>query len=331
MRSLILWLGLISVFNPVYAEPECNLEDLIKQLKRSLTDRFKDVLVNENATEHARTIKRLGIDDLSYMTKWELKRDNQAGPWAMKGNTLVHGIKSEDTKKWMDEIGKKSFGLGYFEDPREVDGTPSAVFRWKDKYFSFRDIQGHDTTIFNRTSSPGDRSFVESTFMATDEELEAIKNFLIARINREIKAQKTIRSRDIRYDEGDPIDPSFDITGDNLFEESCANACTSMFNPRWLEHYDAPDALKMAKLTSELGIRGEVNAKALIFYNFRNVNTDAITIMGMPNNMTADQFRNEMHWSQAGGMMWGFIPDRIPNRPSPNYTTTRVPLNEWLR
>jgi hypothetical protein len=331
MRSLII-LGLLLLnLTPAFADPDCNIDDLIRHLKNNLTDQFKDVHVNEKATAHAQRMRSADLDELGYMVKWELKRDNQAGPWAMKGNTFVHGVKQADGSKWMNEVGKKSFGLGYFEDPRDVDGTPSAVFRWKDKYFSYFDIQDEDPTIFSRRGSLGNQSFVEATFMASDEELETIKNFIIARINRDIRAQRAVRASGSLYNRGDRISPDFDFNGNNLFEESCANACTSMFNPRWLEHYDAPEAIKMAKITSDRGIRSEVNAKALVFYNFRNVNADAITIMGVENSASGAQFRNEMHWGQAGGMMWGFIPDRIPSRPSPNYTTTRIPINEWLR
>lgn len=335
MRSLASALFVFTLFfqvsAPAFAEDDCNLKDLLKVLRNSLTDKYKNVTVNEKATEHLKLAKRKGLDKIGYMSKWSLKRNNQAGPWAMKGNTLVHGIKESDGPRWMEEIGKKSFGLGYFEHPWDVDGTPSAVFRWKDVYLSFSDIQRGDATRVFSSRRNGRSPFTEATFMASEEELEAIKDFLVARMNREVLAQKRVRSRGATYEPGDPISPDFEFTGNNLFEESCANACTSMFNPRWLEHYDAPEALKLALLARDRGLSPEVNAKALIFYNFRNTQADAITIMALPNNTTAEGFLQDNNWNRAGGMMWGFIPDRQPASPSPNYNNERIPFSDWLR
>lgn len=332
MYSLRIFFFALFVFAQipiVSGEEDCNLDDLIKHLRHNLTDQFKDITENTRATDHARLMKSKGLDEIGYMNKWELKRANQAGPWAMKGNTYVHGVKKSDGQKWMNEVGMKSFGLGYFEHPDQVYDTPSAVLRWKNVYLSFGDVRRNDVSVLNNQSN-GTMAFTETTFMASEAELAAIRKFLEARMNAEIKAVKAVRGSGRRLNPGDTIAPEFDFSGNNLFEESCANACTSMFNPRWLEHYDAPEALKLAMIARDRGISPETNAKALIFYNFRNTQADAITIMGLPNNTTQAGFLSENHWSQAGGMMWGFIPDRQPAKPSPNYSSKRFTLNEWL-
>ena len=332
MRSLrILSLAILFFAQApfVNADEDCNLDDLIKHLRRNLTDQFKDVTENTRATEHARLMKRKGLDKIGYMNKWELKRANQAGPWAMKGNTYVHGVLKSDGQKWMDEVGMKSFGLGYFEHPDSVYDTPSAVLRWKNVYLSFGEVRGGPVSVFDRGSN-ATSAFTETTFMATEEELAAIRKFIVSRVNREITALKSVSGSGQRLEPGDVIHPEFDFNGSNLFEESCAYACTSMFNPRWLEHYDAPEALKLALVAKDRGIRPDTNAKALIFYNYRNTQADAITVVGLPDNTTNASFLSENHWSQAGGMMWGFIPDRQPAKPSPNYTSKRFTLNEWL-
>lgn len=309
---------------------DCSLDDLLKILKGNLTARYKNVLVNERATTHAKKMKSLGLADTSYMVKWELKRENQAGPWAMKGNTFINGIKTKDGQKWMDEIGMKSFGLGFEELPGDVYSTPTAVLRWKNQYLYWGSIQDTDLEDLAMRFNPSN-GWTEATFMASEAELQAIKEFFEARVKREILAKKRVRSSQFGTIEvGEPIAPEFDFAGSNLFEESCANACTSVFNPRWLEHYDAPKALQLASLALETGIRPEVNAKALIYYNFRNTQSSGITVLGLPNSTTASSFIEENEWSQIGGMMWGFIPDRAPSKPSPNYTNTRFLIPQWL-
>lgn len=325
LASLLLGLS----FGNLYAN-DCDLGDLLKVLKGDLTGRYKTVLENKAATKHAKKIKSLGLSETSYMVNWQLKRQNQSGPWAMKGNTFVNGIKRSDGKKWMDEVGMKSFGLGFEEHPNDVYDTPSAVLRWKNHYLYFGSIQGHSVDDLSTRFEPSG-NWTEATFMATEEELQAIKKFFEARVKGEILAKKTVRSRNFNNIEvGDVIEPDFHFSGENLFQESCASACTSVFNPRWLEHYEAPDALQLASIALDKGIRPEVNAKALIYYNFRNTQSSGITVLGLPNDLTGKKFLEENEWSDIGGMMWGFIPDRMPSKPSPNYTNKRLLIPQWL-
>lgn len=330
LTNFFLGLCLLSLPLGLSYANDCSLDELLKVLKNNLTEKYKNVLVNENANAHAKKMKSLGLSDTSYMVKWDLKRKNQSGPWAMKGNTFINGIKAKDGKKWMDEVGMKSFGLGFEEMPGDVYSTPTAVLRWKNHFLYFGNIQGdsvEDLALKFEHSKP----WTESTFMATEEELKAIKEFFEARARGEIVAKRKVRSSQFgTIEEGDIIQPDFDFAGDNLFEESCANACTSMFNPRWLEHYDAPKALQLAAMAVDKGIRPEVNAKALVYYNFRNTQASAITVLGLPNQTTPASFLEENEWSQIGGMMWGFIPDRMPSKPSPNYTNKRFLISDWL-
>ncbi len=169
--------------------------------------------------------------------------------------------------------------------------------------------------------------------MATDEELDAMEAFLKARVESEIKARRKINMRSSGILEvGEPIRPSFDLTSANLLQESCAGACTSMFNPSWLTHYDAPEALVLAMMAVEKGLKNYTSANALIYSNFRNPNVDAITTLGIHKDefKNTEDFISNMHWSDIPGMMWGFIPDRPPLKPSPNYTSERISIGDWL-
>lgn len=319
----------ISFSGLVLAE-DCELDQLLKTLKGKFTERYQKIEVNENAKAHAKKMKRLGLTDTSYMVEWQLKRKNQMGPWAMKGNTFVNGIKQTQGRKWMQEIGMKSFGLGFEQHPDNVYDTPTAVLRWKNQFFYFGNVQDDNIADLDFYLDPT-REFMEATFMASESELKAIKDFIEARVRGEILAKKRIRSGSRVIEPGEEIRPEFEFTGENLFDESCANVCTSPFNPRWLEHYDSPQALKLASIALEKGIRPEVNAKALIFYNFRNTQASSITVLGLPKGLTGQKFIADNHWSETGGMMWGFIPDRPPAKPSPNYEDQRFTINEWLQ
>lgn len=328
IKALCLFLNLC--LTPFALADDCSLDELLKTLKGKFTERYQGIEFNENAKKHAQRMKSLELDDASYVVDWQLKRKNQMGPWAMKGNTLVNGIRKSQGQQWMDEIGMKSFGLGFEEHPDTVTSTPTAVLRWKNHFFYFHNIQGQSFRDLELYLNPN-KTFVESTFMASEAELKAIRDFIESRVGGEVLAKRKVRSGNKVYEIGDEIKPGFVFTGDNLFDESCANACTSPFNPRWLEHYDTPEALKLASLALEKGIRPEVNAKALIFYNFRNTQASSITVLGLPNDMTSKQLIEDNHWSETGGMMWGFIPDRPPSKPSPNYQNQRYTLDEWLQ
>lgn len=322
---------LFLIFSPAHVSAQsCEFDELIKELKGKFTQRYQKIEVNENANAHAKKLKRLGLTDTSYMVEWELKRKNQMGPWAMKGNTLVHGVKSSQGGKWMEEIGMKSFGFGFEQYPNNVFDTPTAVLRWKNHFFYFGNIQDDNIRDLDMSFDPL-REFTEATFMASEAQLTAIKDFIEARVLGEVLAKKKIRNGANIIEKGEELRPEFKFTGNNLFDESCANACTSPFNPRWLEHYDSPQALRLASLALEKGIRPEVNAKALIFYNFRNTQASAITALGLPEKLTAKEFIEENHWSETGGMMWAFIPDRQPSKASPNYHNQRFMINDWLQ
>src|SRR5687767_8543296 len=103
MKTTILFLaGLLSF--AAFAE-DCDLDGMLKKLRNNLHDRYARVTVNEVANQQARKLKRERLDELAYMVKWRLSRPNQRGPWGMRGNTLVSGIKKKDLGKWMDKVG----------------------------------------------------------------------------------------------------------------------------------------------------------------------------------------------------------------------------------
>lgn len=335
-KSLLTSFGaLVLISTPVIVHAEeCDLPTLVKELKQSFGKRFRDITVNKNAAAHGKLIKKSGLDDsYSYMVDWKLKRENQRGPWAMKGNTLIHGVKADQQELWMEKIGQKSFGLGFLDVPWNVEGGLTGVLRIKDKFFRYSEIQYQKGfTNLSNANSTNTRDWTEATFMATDEELEAMIKFLEDRTENRILAKKNLASDIKSIPKGEPIKPTFNITEAQITQESCAGACSSMFSPDWLFHYDTPTALRLATMAVEKGLKNQSNAKAYIFSNFRNPNTSAITILGVDQTYPEPaSFLAGSNWGDLGGMMWGFIPDRAPKNPSPNYTNTRTSIKEWLR
>lgn len=335
-KSLFTSLSVIVLIStPVMINAEeCDLPTLVKELKQSFGVRFREVTVNKKATEHGRLIKASGLDDgYSYMVDWKLKRDNQRGPWGMKGNTLVHGVKSSQRAQWMEKIGQKSFGLGFQELPSDVSGGLTGVLRIKDKFFDYWEIQRHDGFSSLRNQDASNKyDWSEATFMATDEELEAMLKFLEDRTENRIIAQRNLISKNHTIAKGQPIKPKFNIKEDTLTQESCAAACSSMFSPDWLSHYGTPTALRLAAMSVEKGLRNHSNARAYVYSNFRNPNLSAITILNVEKrNPKPEDFLEGTNWGELGGMMWGFIPDRAPKNPSPNYTNRRITLKDWLQ
>lgn len=335
-QTLLISLSVLTLISSpaIIRAEECDLPTLVKELKKSFGVRFREVTVNKNAAAHGKLIKKVGLDeDYAYMVDWKLKRDNQRGPWAMKGNTLIHGVRSDQRALWMEEIGQKSFGLGFQKMPWDVEDSLTGVLRIKDKFYMYFEIQFHsgmaDLTNIDANNT---KDWTEATFMATDEELEAMLKFLQDRTENKILAKKNLGSSGLKIAKGQPIKPTFNITEAQITQESCAAACTSMFSPDWLYHYDSPTALSLAAMSVEKGLRNHSNAKAYVYSNFRNPNLSAITILGV-NKLHAmpASFLAGTNWGDLGGMMWGFIPDRAPKNPSPNYTNTRTPLKEWMR
>ena len=119
------------------------------------------------------------------------------------------------------------------------------------------------------------------------------------------------------------------------FRESCGAACTSAFNHLWLEHFESPDSLTLANLVYNLGISPKAAPKYFIYAGFRNPMASAVTIFGIQNAkrdvVGPGKFMANNTLTGAGGMAWGFIPDRPTGETSPAYTFVRQTIGQWLK
>jgi hypothetical protein len=166
---------------------------------------------------------------------------------------------------------------------------------------------------------------VEATFLLTPAELKAVEEFVQARANGEVKARIKLRG----YRVGEPLKPRFRETGTSLHLESCAGACTSPFDYRWHEHTDLGSILEA--VTDRTMIDPTQVAKKLIWSNFRNPFTSAITLHRIDlsaKGLTDDMSKN-LSWGPLRGLAsWSSIPD--PKAPRGGSSEQqRFPLLEW--
>jgi hypothetical protein len=260
--------------------------------------------VNEKANEVATILERHGLDRHAYMAKWKAPNiEAKIGPFNRQGNTLVVGLESNQLEEWMNRVGKKSFGLMVTDIPENNPGT--AGLRIGDKIYTYGDIRDGGTPA-NALQALRGSQYTETTFMATPAQLAEIRRFVETRGRQGVISDGTIRG----YPEGTPITPEFDPNSFTMKKESCAGACSSPFDYRWLSQYDHGDAMKT--ITSSLMIAPTYVAKRNIWGNFRNPYAAAITIFGIDSssrNLTQDFIGNNS-WGYLRGLpQWGVMPD----------------------
>jgi hypothetical protein len=283
--------------------------------------------INENANALARTLKRKGLDTYTYMAKWKAPNNEaKIGPWAREGNTLVVGTVADQVDEWMETVGKKSFG--FMVNGLPEDGRHTGILRVGDTIYYYDYIQEapnaefkHDALRWLKGLDGTGRT--EATFMATPEELRAIKKFIEDRAHGRVTAQSPLRG----YAEGEAIRPEWSMSGDTLLKESCSSACTSPFDFRWISHYRDGQALQ--EIAEALMIKPEYVAKRNIWSNFRNPYASAITLhrIDLSKRGLVEDFVNNNNWHPLRGLpQWGIIPDPRAGQTGGGVEIERVPL-----
>jgi hypothetical protein len=280
---------------------------------------------NLAALSLAERIKNTDLGRYAYMAYW--KDANTDSPWTRKGNTLVVGTTAETTDKWMDTIGDHSIGLMLNGLPEDGPGT--AILRVGNTIYYYGAIQGRGTRTDRKVldARPYLQALhrsgrVEATFILKPRELQAVREFVEARGRGEVIAQTPLRG----YRVGEPLKPRFKHTGTSLHFESCAGACTSPFDYRWHDHSELGDILR--SITDQNGLDPTHVAKRLIWSNFRNPYTSAITLhrIDLSKKNLVDNFQANLSWGPLRGLAsWSGIPDPKPARAGHN-PETRVPL-----
>ncbi len=282
---------------------------------------FREVKLN-----YAEALVRIGLSETAYVTKWSLTAaglQTSKGRFPARGEFVVTGVPSGKLTTWMNVVGKNTVGLVLDDHPDSSPGTAS--LRVGKHYFEFWDVRDAKERPVRPDPFTGGR-LTELTLPISAPEQKAILDFIQARQRREIIAK---HSRGAGVKEGEPIAPDFDSHKFTLAEESCAAACSSWFDLRWLEHYDAPSALK--RLVERFDLKATFVAKQMVWGHVRLPGPIGITIFSIDSAPElAESFREKNEWHSIRGIpAYGYIPD-----PKSGQTGTikskRLTLQEWL-
>jgi hypothetical protein len=324
-----LILGACATSSPHHAEERVPAADPSTFVCAQAAEYFTGVRfpsVNEKANGLAKTLERHGLDRHAYMVKWKAPNvEAKIGPFNREGNTLVVGLESNQARAWMERVGKKTIGLMVTDIPENNPGT--AGLRLGDEIWTYHGIRdgGSPESATQLLSNGG--QYTETTFEVTPAQLAELKRFVRTRARHGIISDGTVRG----YPEGTPITPEFDSSSFTMRNESCAAACTSPFDYRWLTHYDHGDVLKT--VTASLMIAPTYVAKRNIWGNFRNPYASAITIFGInsSNRRLSEDFMRFNSWGYLRGLpQWGVMPDSADGS-SGATTTIRHKLADWNR
>ena len=294
---------------------------------------------NPHRFRAAQSLVSLGLGQQGYVVRWTSLQASARGPFPERGEFLVSGVTKDQAQAWMDTIGKNSVGLVVSGLPERNPGTAS--LRVGNRYFTFSDIQSQsisDSGEFTNTIRNSAWGMSEITLPVSRGEQLLILDFIRARQEGRILARRNIRGGPQM---GQPIRPAFDSHAFTLREESCAAACTSWFDPKWLAHYEGAEPLRA--IAERLSLRPTYIAKQMLWGHVRQPGPIGLTLFGIdrdptrvtvpsrasaPNFMT--DFIGQNEWFKIRGMpAHGFIPDPISGRTG-TIQSSRIPLHAYL-
>jgi hypothetical protein len=287
----------------------------------------------------AQALVDLDLGMQSYVVRWRSLDPNARGPFPERGEFLVSGVPKDKIEAWMEKVGENSVGLVISALPERNPGTAS--LRVGKRYFTFSDIQAarvSDDGSFISKVQQAAWGYSELTLPISKAEQQHILDFILARQEGRILARRDLRGGP---QAGQSIRPSFDSEAFTLRKESCAAACTSWFDPKWLSHYDGAEPL--LAIAERLDLKPTYIAKQMLWGHVRQPGPIGLTLFGidrdpgqvrMPGRsegprLMAD-FIRQNEWFKVRGMpAHGYIPDPIRGRTG-TIQSERIPLNEYL-
>lgn len=299
--------------------------------------------IRSTSEEKVRFVQQMiqgGFEKDGYVVRWKALTEKAQGPLDPGGDLLVTSVTGQNANLWMKEIGERSIGLSVRGLPESNPGT--ATLRVGDRIFSFSVIQqtlspDHIQTGAKMNSRSFDSGLIqdkaaqytEATFMVTREEMGAVLDFITAR-QWGIQATRDIGKM---YYKGNTIRPRFDAHKFTLKEESCAAACTSWMDPKWLEHYEGPGKGVLLQLVKRLKLKPTYVAKQNIWANSRNDQALGITLFGLDAKLSEGQESAPLietnKWYKLRGIpVHGLIPDPIGK--STTVESRRLTLSDWI-
>ncbi len=297
------------------------------------------MLASPDRVRVAQSMVDLGLSQTAYVVRWQSTSPTARGPFPERGEFLVSGVPKDKIEAWMEKVGSESVGLVISGLPERNPGTAS--LRIGDRYFTFSDIQkdeASDDGSFIAKVRQASWGYSELTLPISKAEQQHILDFILARQEGRVLARRDLRGGPRA---GQPIRPSFDSEAFTLREESCAAACTSWFDPKWLAHYEGAEPLRA--IAERLNLRPTYIAKQMLWGHVRQPGPIGLTMFGIdrdPNQvrlpgraggpqLMAD-FIHQNEWFKVRGMpAHGYIPDPLRGRTG-TIQSERIPLNDYL-
>lgn len=157
------------------------------------------------------------------------------------GAMVFATVNGSKVKAWHDSIGKNSVGLATRCMPDK--GVLGACIRLGNDWYHYETVRGREgfkpETVTDKFSDRGKtadqvKSGVEATFMVNPSEMSALRAFVVAR--HLLLVNHTANTTGKADEVGKPINPVWKKMGasGNFNNESCAQACTSFLNNKWL-------------------------------------------------------------------------------------------------
>lgn len=186
----------------------------------------------------AGTLKRINVP--AYAALYKAKsisispnpKKDKFGSTPTEGATLVASVDRTNIHEWYSKVGQ--YSIGFVSRSMPYLHKPTTLLRVGSQLYDYRAVRHDINAETNEVFGPIDirakaSGYTEATFLVSKTEFEAFSAF--------VQSRHLLLIHD---DKGTPIQPRWLHTGAkaSLSIESCANACTSMLNPKWLEAFE---------------------------------------------------------------------------------------------
>jgi len=324
MKKLLVLFSIL-VSSTGFAQLSCN--DILKDSALHLEQ------MQSLRLSHVNSLKQLGLEETSYVTRWKVTADQFAGPLAKSGEMFATIVPKEKIASWLETIGEESIGFMVIAYPhfknQALHSGGTSYLRVGKKIYSF------DFTEMNL--NPTNAQFVEVTIPMQRDEINSIEEFVNLRTKLLVLAKSQIKSKDRTFEVGDRILPVFDETRMGLIKEGCAGKCSSFTNADWWAHLPQELATRLKAITDKYELFPSPVARQLIWRNSRNPHALGLTVFnglrwsGDTNHKTfVTPMIEKFHWGNLRGMyIYGTVPDPVGK--SKTIESQRLTLDQWLQ
>ncbi|MCC6749495.1 MAG: hypothetical protein IT371_17655 [Deltaproteobacteria bacterium] len=298
-------------------------------------------------------LRSAGVQGYVNLFKW-----NAPSPDGQTGATIVGLVNQQNWRGWLSDVAPHTIGFMNNGAPNSPGGT--GYLRIGKHFWPYGTIHhgvANYGTLPNQPWTDQYGKYVEATFEASAQEIDAATAFCAARAYRQVNNAR-----------GEPIIPRWVNPGpSNLKTEGCAGASSSMLNPEWRQAFrQSVDSIRaygrrnnirvLADVTvatadaldgfcERIGAQQYTTPKHLTVKNYAKPTLGMITLFNAQRVTGRDTWGgaqlspindplNQIIWgSNSGGYTWrsmgnpAIIPDTAPGqRAGTSFVSHRLPL-----